>query len=349
MKNMIVFLKNYKKECFLAPLFKGLEAFFELLVPIIMIKIIDKGIANNDKRYIFFMAFILVLLAIIGLLSAITAQYYSAVVGVGFGTELRNKLFEHILTFSHKEIDVLGKDTILTRLTNDTNQLQVGANLFFRQVLRSPFIVSGALIMSFIINIKMSLIFLFTIIILYSIVFLIMRYNIKLYRIVQKNLDKITAISNNNLLGIRVIRAFRQEQNEKEEFDTACMNLFKNQNLASKISSLMNPLTYLFINLAIVVILYKSYYAIQIGSLSGGMVIALVSYMSQILVELVKSANLILTISKSIASAKRVEEIFQIKNSLANGTLSYPKKIQKQKIMKIQKQKIMKIQKIILT
>lgn len=324
MKKLLRFLKDYKKECFFAPIFKALEASFELLVPMVMVKIIDIGIANNNKRYIFYMAFVLILFSVTGLISAITAQYYSAYLGVGFGTKLRDELFDHILKFSHKEIDILGKDTLLTRLTNDTNQLQSGINLFFRQVLRSPFIVIGALIMSFIISKKMSIIFFVTIILLYFIVFFIMKFNIKLYKIVQLKLDKVLSITSNNLAGIRVIRAFMLQEDEKVEFDIANEELYKKQNLVSKFSSLMNPLTYFFINIAIIIILYKGSYSISLGELTTGEVIALVNYMSQILVELVKSANLFMTISKSLASAKRINEIFEIENSLHDGKLNYP-------------------------
>ena len=314
MKNLLEYLKDYKKECILAPLFKLLEASFELLVPLVMAKIIDIGIGNSDKVYIYK----------IGLISAITAQYYSAVLSVGFGTKLRNALFKHILSFSHKEIDILGKDTLLTRLTNDTNQLQTGVNIFFRLILRSPFIVLGALCMSFIISPTMSFIFIFVIISLYYIVFFLMNKSIKLYKLVQSKLDRVLGISDNNLAGVRIIRAFNQGNNEKKEFLKASEELFLEQNRVSKISAIMNPLTYVIVNVGVVLILYKGGFDISVGKLTKGEVVALINYMSQILVELIKTANLLIIISKSSASAKRVNEIFAVKNSLVDGNLDYP-------------------------
>ena len=324
MKNLLEYLKDYKKECILAPLFKLLEASFELLVPLVMARIIDIGIGNFDKVYIYKMGILLILFVIIGLISAITAQYYSAVLSVGFGTKLRNALFKHILSFSHKEIDILGKDTLLTRLTNDTNQLQTGVNIFFRLILRSPFIVLGALCMSFIISPTMSFIFIFVIISLYYIVFFLMNKSIKLYKLVQSKLDKVLGISDNNLAGVRIIRAFNQGNNEKTEFLKASEALFLEQNRVSKISAIMNPLTYVIVNMGVVLILYKGGFDISVGKLTKGEVVALINYMSQILVELIKTANLLIIISKSSASAKRVNEIFAVKNSLVDGNLDYP-------------------------
>lgn len=324
MKNLLEYLKDYKKECILAPLFKLLEASFELLVPLVMAKIIDIGIGNSDKVYIYKMGILLILFVIIGLISAITAQYYSAVLSVGFGTKLRNALFKHILSFSHKEIDILGKDTLLTRLTNDTNQLQSGVNIFFRLILRSPFIVLGALCMSFIISPTMSFIFIFVIISLYYIVFFLMNKSIKLYKLVQSKLDRVLGISDNNLAGVRIIRAFNQGNNEKKEFLKASEELFLEQNRVSKISAIMNPLTYVIVNMGVVLILYKGGFDISVGTLTKGEVVALINYMSQILVELIKTANLLIITSKSSASAKRVNEIFAVKNSLVDGNLDYP-------------------------
>ena len=324
MKNLLEYLKDYKKECILAPLFKLLEASFELLVPLVMARIIDIGIGNFDKVYIYKMGILLILFVIIGLISAITAQYYSAVLSVGFGTKLRNALFKHILSFSHKEIDILGKDTLLTRLTNDTNQLQTGVNIFFRLILRSPFIVLGALCMSFIISPTMSFIFIFVIISLYYIVFFLMNKSIKLYKLVQSKLDRVLGISDNNLAGVRIIRAFNQGNNEKKEFLKASEELFLEQNRVSKISAIMNPLTYVIVNMGVVLIFYKGGFDISVGTLTKGEVVALINYMSQILVELIKTANLLIIISKSSASAKRVNEIFAVKNSLVDGNLDYP-------------------------
>lgn len=324
MKSLLKYLKDYKKECILAPLFKLIEASFELLVPLVMAKIIDIGIGTNNKAYIYKMALLLLLFVLVGLVSALTAQYYSAVLSVGFGTKLRNALFKHILSFSHKEVDILGKDTLLTRLTNDSNQLQTGVNIFFRLILRSPFIVFGAFIMAFMISPSISLIFVCVIILLYLIVFFLMNRSIKLYKLVQTRLDRVLGITGNNLAGVRIIRAFNQDENEKKEFYTASEDLLKEQNRVSKISALMNPLTYVIVNTGIVLVLYKGSFDISLGNLSTGELVALVNYMSQILVELIKTANLLIVISKSMASAKRVNEIFAVKNSLIDGNLSYP-------------------------
>lgn len=327
MKNLLKYLKGYKMECVLAPIFKLLEAVFELLVPLVIAAIIDVGIEKGDTGYIYKKGALLLIFAFVGLCSAITAQYYSAVLGVGFGTKLRDDLFAHILSFSHREIDILGKNTLITRLTNDTNQIQTGVNLFFRLVLRSPFLVIGAMVMALGINFKIGLIFICIILILYVIVMGIMSISIKLYKKVQTKLDTITGITGNNLAGVRIIRAFNQEKNEYEEFVKASEKLYNEQNTVSKLSALMNPFTYVAVNLGIVLILYSGGLDISVGNLSKGEVIALVNYMAQILVELIKTANLIVLMSKSFASAKRINEIFDIENSLENGKLSYPLKL----------------------
>ena len=314
------YLKEYKLESALAPLFKLLEAAFELLVPIVIARIIDVGIANRDSNYIIKMGILLVTLAVIGLTSAIVAQYFSAKAATGFGTKLRDDLFAHILGFSHAEIDVLGRDTLVTRVTNDSDQVQNGVNRFFRLVLRSPFIVAGAFIMSFHIDPTMSMIALTVIIILAIIVALIMSKSIGLYRNVQRKLDRVLGKTGENLTGIRVIRAFSKENSEVDEYDKATKDLYNDQVSVGNISALLNPLTYVVVNLGIVAILKAGAVQVNIGNLTTGQVVALINYMSQILVELVKFANLIILLAKASACAKRINEIFDIKSSITGGS-----------------------------
>lgn len=314
------YLKEYKLESALAPLFKLLEATFELLVPIVIARIIDIGIAGGDSNYIIKMGILLVTLAVIGLTSAIIAQYFSAKAATGFGTKLRDDLFAHILGFSHAEIDVLGRDTLVTRVTNDSDQVQNGINRFFRLVLRSPFIVAGAFIMSFNIDPRMSMIALTVIAVLAITVALIMSKSIRLYRNVQKKLDRVLGKTGENLTGIRVIRAFSKESSEVAEYENATKDLYNDQVLVGDISALLNPLTYVVVNLGIVAILKAGAVKVNIGNLTTGQVVALINYMSQILVELVKFANLIILLSKASACAKRINEIFDIKCSLKSGS-----------------------------
>lgn len=314
------YLKEYKLESALAPLFKLLEATFELLVPIVIARIIDIGIAGRDSNYIIKMGVLLVTLAVIGLTSAIIAQYFSAKAATGFGTKLRDDLFAHILGFSHAEIDVLGRDTLVTRVTNDSDQVQNGINRFFRLVLRSPFIVAGAFIMSFNIDPRMSMIALTVIAVLAITVALIMSKSIRLYRNVQKKLDRVLGKTGENLTGIRVIRAFSKESSEVAEYENATKDLYNDQVLVGDISALLNPLTYVVVNLGIVAILKAGAVQVNIGNLTTGQVVALINYMSQILVELVKFANLIILLSKASACAKRINEIFDIKCSLKGGS-----------------------------
>ncbi len=314
------YLKEYKLESALAPLFKLLEATFELLVPIVIARIIDIGIAGGDSNYIIKMGVLLVTLAVIGLTSAIIAQYFSAKAATGFGTKLRDDLFAHILGFSHAEIDVLGRDTLVTRVTNDSDQVQNGINRFFRLVLRSPFIVAGAFIMSFNIDPRMSMIALTVIAVLAITVALIMSKSIRLYRNVQKKLDRVLGKTGENLTGIRVIRAFSKESSEVAEYENATKDLYNDQVLVGDISALLNPLTYVVVNLGIVAILKAGAVQVNIGNLTTGQVVALINYMSQILVELVKFANLIILLSKASACAKRINEIFDIKCSLKGGS-----------------------------
>lgn len=315
------YLKDYKKESVLAPLFKFLEAAFELLVPLVIAKIIDVGIANKDSDYIIKMGILLVSLAVIGLSSAIVAQYFSAKAATGFGTKLRDDLFAHILSFSHAETDILGRDTLVTRVTNDSDQVQNGVNRFFRLVLRSPFIVAGAFIMSFNIDAKMSIIAFTVIVILAIIVSVIMSKSIGLYRNVQRKLDKVLGKTGENLSGIRVIRAFSKEESEVSEYNDATKDLYNDQVMVGNISALLNPLTYVVVNLGIVAILQAGAIQVNIGNLSTGQVVALINYMSQIFVELVKLANLIILLAKASACAKRINEIFDIKSSIKGGKL----------------------------
>lgn len=321
MLRLVRYLKDYKKESVLAPLFKFLEAAFELLVPLVIAKIIDVGIANKDSDYIINMGILLVSLAVIGLSSAIVAQYFSAKAATGFGTKLRDDLFAHILSFSHAETDILGRDTLVTRVTNDSDQVQNGVNRFFRLVLRSPFIVAGAFIMSFNIDAKMSIIAFTVIVILAIIVSVIMSKSIGLYRNVQRKLDKVLGKTGENLSGIRVIRAFSKEESEVSEYNDATKDLYNDQVMVGNISALLNPLTYVVVNLGIVAILQAGAIQVNIGNLSTGQVVALINYMSQILVELVKLANLIILLAKASACAKRINEIFDIKSSIKGGKL----------------------------
>ena len=321
MLRLVRYLKDYKKESVLAPLFKFLEAAFELLVPLVIAKIIDVGIANKDSDYIIKMGILLVSLAVIGLSSAIVAQYFSAKAATGFGTKLRDDLFAHILSFSHAETDILGRDTLVTRVTNDSDQVQNGVNRFFRLVLRSPFIVAGAFIMSFNIDAKMSIIAFTVIVILAIIVSFIMSKSIGLYRNVQRKLDKVLGKTGENLSGIRVIRAFSKEESEVSEYNDATKDLYNDQVMVGNISALLNPLTYVVVNLGIDAILQAGAIQVNIGNLSTGQVVALINYMSQILVELVKLANLIILLAKASACAKRINEIFDIKSSIKGGKL----------------------------
>lgn len=319
MLRLVRYLKDYKIESVLAPLFKFLEAAFELLVPLVIAKIIDIGIGNKNSNYIIKMGILLVTLAVIGLISAIVAQYFSAKAATGFGTKLRDDLFAHILKFSHAETDILGRETLVTRITNDSDQVQNGVNRFFRLVLRSPFIVAGAFVMSFNIDAKMSLIAFTVIVILSIIVAFIMSKSIGLYRNVQRKLDMVLGKTGENLTGIRVIRAFSKEKSEIGEYDTATEDLYNDQLRVGNISALLNPLTYVVVNLGIVAILQSGGIQVNIGNLTTGQVVALINYMSQILVELVKFANLIILLAKASACAKRINEIFDIKSSINGG------------------------------
>ena len=323
MRKLLVYLKDYKKESVLGPLFKLLEASFELIVPLVMAAIIDAGVANADKPYIMKMCMVLVLLAFVGLVSAITAQYFAAKAAVGFATGLRHALFEHIESLSFSEMDTVGTSTLITRMTSDVNQVQNGVNLVLRLFLRSPFIVFGAMIMAFTIDVKAALIFVVVIPLLSIVVFGIMLVSIPLYKKVQAALDKVLGITRENLTGSRVIRAFNKEESEIAEFETRNESLTQVQMFVGKISALMNPLTYVLINGATVVLVWTGAVRVDAGYITQGEVVALVNYMSQILVELIKLANLIININKSLACANRIESVLEMESSLADGSKTY--------------------------
>lgn len=319
MIKLIKYLKGYRAEAIMAPLFKSLEAVFELLVPIIVAKIIDLGIGNKDDKYIIKMSILLILFGVLGWGSSIIAQFFSAKAAVGMGTALRDNLFRHVMNLPLHETDKIGRATLITRLTNDTNQVQDGVNRTFRLVLRSPLIVLGAFIMAATIKRKETIIFGCVIVLLSIIVAVIMNKNIKLFRVVQKKLDVVLNESSNNLTGVRIIRAFSREHEEIKLSDAANEKLAMEQIRASRISSLMNPLTYVVVNMGIIAILRNGSIDVQAGTLSQGEVVALINYMSQILTELIKFANVILLMSKASASAKRINEVFALTNTMKQG------------------------------
>ena len=313
MNKMLGYLNGYKRECVLAPLFKMLEASFDLFVPLVMADIVNVGIAAHDFHYILMRCGILLLLAIIGLACSLTAQYFSAKASVGYSTALRHALFAHIQTLSFTEMDTLGTSTLITRMTSDLNQVQSGLNLFLRLFLRSPFVVFGAMIMAFTVNVRAALIFVVAIPLLSVVVFGVMVVTRPLYKTVQTRLDRVLGLTRENLTGARVVRAFDKEQTEVNRFEDANALLTKMQLHVGHISALMNPLTYVIINLAIVALLYVGSVQIHVGGMASGDVIALVNYMNQILVELVKLANLIVQVSKALACAGRVQAVLDTK------------------------------------
>ena len=319
MKKLLIYLKNYKKECVLAPLFKLLEASFELIVPLVMAAIIDRGIAVSDRPYIFKMGGVLVLLAAVGLTCSITAQYFAAKAAVGFATKLRYSLFSHIETLSFSEMDTVGSSTLITRITSDINQVQSGVNMVLRLFLRSPFIVFGAMIMAFTVNVKAALVFVVTIPLLSVVVFSVMLASIPLFKKVQSGLDQVLGHTRENLEGARVIRAFNKEEDEAREFNASNEFLTNMQLVVGRISTLMNPLTYIIINCAIIAVIWVGGKQVYGGIITQGEVVALVNYMSQILVELVKLANLIILINKAIACGNRIEEVLETKSSIVNA------------------------------
>ena len=322
MKKLLVYLKDYIKESILGPLFKLLEALFELFVPLVIAAIIDTGIENNDIGYIVKMCLVLVLLGFVGLAFSITAQYFAAKASVGFVSKVRHVLFGHIQSLSYSELDSIGTSTLITRMTSDMNQVQNGMNLALRLLLRSPFVVFGAMIMAFTIDVPSAMIFVYVTIVLLIVVFGIMLGSIPLYKKVQQKLDSVMTVTRENLTGVRVIRAFCKEDEETEDFIRKNNELTASQKFVGRISALMNPVTYVIINLAIILLIHTGAVRVEAGILTQGAVVALYNYMSQILVELIKLANLIINITKSIACGNRIQAVLEIKPDLESGSSS---------------------------
>ena len=320
MKKLLIYLKGYEKETILAPLFKMLEALFELFVPLVMAAVIDTGIAQRDRGYIVRMCLLLIALGVIGLVCSITAQFFAARAATGFSTRLRHALFSHIQSLSYTEMDTVGTSTLITRMTSDINQVQSGVNLVLRLFLRSPFIVFGAMIMAFTVDATAAWIFVVAIPLLSVVVFGIMLWTMPLYKRVQSALDGVLRLTRENLSGVRVIRAFNKEEEERAHFREQNEKLTGLQKFVGRISGLMNPVTYVIVNGAVVVLLYTGAVRVDAGLLTQGAVVALVNYMSQILVELVKLANLIITVTKAIACGNRIQNVFEVRNSLKPGS-----------------------------
>lgn len=316
MKQLLPFLKNYKIQSFLAPLFKMLEAIFELIVPLVVASIINDGIREGNLKLVVSKALLLVVLAVVGMVAAITAQFFAAKAATGFATEVRHALFKRIQTFSFNEIDSIGTSTLITRMTNDVNQAQSTVNMVLRLFLRSPFIVAGAFVMAFTIDAKISLIFLLVIVLLSIVVSVIMKCTVPMYKNVQNTLDSVTLMTRENLTGARVIRAFTEEDDEYNKFKERNNLLAHFQRSVGRISALMNPITYIIINLGIVLLIYSGALKVESGTLNQGQVVALYNYMSQILVELVKFASLIVTITKGFASGGRIANVLNVQNTL---------------------------------
>lgn len=316
MKRLFSYLKDYKLESILGPLFKMLEASFELFVPLVVARMVDVGIRGRDSGYILKMGGVLVLLALIGLACSLTAQYFAAKAATGAATSLRNDLFSHIGRLSYTEIDTVGTSTLITRMTSDINQVQSGINMTLRLLLRSPFVVFGAMVMAFTVDVRSAFVFVVTIPVLCVVVFGIMAVSMPLYKSVQRQLDKVLLTTRENLLGVRVIRAFNRQKSETEKFDRENGNLVRMQVFVGKISALLNPVTYVIINIAVVAVIWVGAEQADSGIITQGKVIALVNYMSQILVELIKMANLIIIISKAVACMNRVDSIFKVESSI---------------------------------
>lgn len=316
MFKLLAYMKSYKKEAVLGPLFKLLEALLELLVPLVIAAVIDTGIAGGDRGYVVRMCLLLVGLGIVGLVFSITAQYFAAKASVGFVAKLRHALFDHIQGLSYTELDTIGTSTLITRMTSDMNQVQSGMNLTLRLLLRSPFVVFGAMIMAFTIDVKAALIFAAAIPVLSLVVFGIMLWCIPLYKRVQRKLDGVLSATRENLTGVRVIRAFCKEEEQISRFDACNQDLTRTQKYVGRISALMNPVTYILINLAIIWLVYTGALRVDARLISQGAVVALYNYMSQILVELIKLANLIINITKSVACGNRIQSVFEIRSSL---------------------------------
>ena len=320
LRALLKYLRNYKKETVLAPLFKLLEASFELFVPLVMAAIIDHGIGQADGVYVLKMGGVLIALGLIGLVCSITAQYFAAKAATGFSTELRHELFEHIQQLSYTKMDTIGTSTLITRMTSDINQVQSGVNLVLRLFLRSPFIVFGAMVMAFTVDVKAALVFVVAIPLLSLVVFGIMLITMPLYRKVQSNLDAVLGITRENLTGVRVIRAFNKEADERQRFEQQNQMLTDAQKFVGKISGLMNPVTYIIVNGALIVLIYTGALRVDAGIITQGQVVALVNYMSQILVELVKLANLIITVTKAFACGNRIQSVFEEETGMTEGS-----------------------------
>lgn len=320
MKKLLIYLKAYRKEACLAPIFKMLEAVFELFVPLVIKGIIDYGIAAEDRAYCLHMGLLLLLLAVIGLAMATTAQWFSARAAAGFAAKIKQVLMEHIQKLSYTELDTIGTSTLITRMTSDVNQVQTGTNLVLRLFMRSPFIVFGSMIMAFTIDFKAAMIFVITIPLLSVVVFGIMLSSIPLYKKVQSQLDRVLGITRENLTGVRVIRAFNKEEEEISHFKTENEQFTRLQTFVGKISALMNPLTFVIVNSAILVLVWTGAWRVEGGILTQGAVVALVNYMSQILVELIKLADLIINITKAVACGNRIQKVLEVEPSMENGS-----------------------------
>lgn len=319
MKKLLKYMKGYGKECILGPIFKALEAIFELCVPLVVKRIIDIGIANADKPYIAKMCGLLVILGVVGLCSTITAQYFAAKAACGFSASVRSALFSHIQSLSYSELDTLGTASLITRMTSDVNQVQNGVNMFLRLFSRSPFIVFGAMIMAFTIDTKAALVFVGTIAILLIVVFAIMGITVPLYKKAQAKLEKTVLLIRENLAGVRVVRALSRENAEKEDYNSYNADMTRALNRVGRVSALMNPLTYAIVNIAIIVLIYRGAISVNAGLITQGAVIALYNYMAQILTELIKLANLIITVTKALACAARIESTLSVKSETVYG------------------------------
>ncbi len=322
MKKLLPFLKKYKKECILAPLLKLIEACFELAVPLIVASLIDRGIGGGDKPYIYKMFALLLLFAFFGFIFAVTAQYFSARAATGFAFELRHTLFSHIQALSYSDLDFFGVSKLITRISGDVTQVQTGVNLTLRLIMRAPFVVFGAVIMAFTVDIHAALVFCVMVPLLFGVIFLIMFGTVPLYKRVQSRLDSVTGTTRENLVGARVIRAFAKEEEERETFDERNKALYRAAVLGGKVSALLNPLTYLIVNVSIALLIYVGAIRVDIGVITQGAVVALYNYMAQILTELVKMANLVITMTKSFASASRIDDVHTTEPSMKNGEVN---------------------------
>ncbi len=322
MKKLLRYLKYYKVESILGPLFKLLEASFELMVPLVIASMIDVGIAGGDKDHIIKMCIVLLILCAVGFASAVTAQFFAAKASAGFAAKVKRALFDNIQKLSYADIDKVGTSAMITRMTSDVNQVQQGVNLTIRLLLRSPFVVFGAMVMAFTISPRMSVIFLITIILLFIVVAAIMKWSIPMYGKIQKGLDGLLGLTRENHTGVRVIRAFNLQEKEKENFEEKNELQMKLQSFVGNVTALMNPVTYAILNLSVAFLIYRGAIVVNRGELSQGDVVALYNYMAQILVELIKFANLILTVTKAIASGNRVQEMIDMKSSMEDGAVT---------------------------